>query len=82
MEHNDFMIGYKLLRDSLTTQAMIHYGNKSEEWVKNNVPGFVYDEPTYNFIISSATCINITDTMMIYDVFGQWQRVILRKNNQ
>lgn len=79
MEHNDFMAGYRFMREAITTQAMIHYGNKSEDWVKNNVPGFVYDEQEYNLIISSATCIHITDTMMIYDVFGQWQRVVLRK---
>lgn len=82
MEHQDFIVGYRYMREANISQAMVYFCFKSEEWIKENIPQVVYDEPIYKFIKSYSVCIHITKDTAIYEVNGLWQRITKKDSIQ
>jgi hypothetical protein len=78
MEHEHFIIGYRFMHEANISQAMAHFCLKSKDWIEENIPLVSYEQPIYNFIRSTGTCLGLQSDVMIYEVNGQWQRIICK----
>lgn len=79
MEYEEFKRHYSFMYVAHVSAASSYFFSKSEEWVKENVPIIAYEEPIYNFIRTTGTCVSLTEEVMVYEVNGQWQRIAIKK---
>jgi len=53
-----------------------YLSQKSQAWIFENIPLISYDKEICKFIMSTSACIGITETLCVYEIWGQWQRII------
>lgn len=78
MEHQDFITGYRYMREANISQAMVHFCIKPNEWLEEHIPLVAYELPIYNFIKFTGTMIALQSNVDIYEVNGQWQRITIK----
>lgn len=81
MEYAEFTIGYRFMREAAVSQATACLGFRSERWIEENIPLVQYDKIIYDFIVSTTWCIHVTENVAVYEVNGQWQRIIEKQQN-
>jgi hypothetical protein len=75
MEYEQFKVCCDYMYHANVAQAHNYLCSKSETWLKENIPLTTYSEDIYAFIVSTDTCIDITEEIRVYEVNGQWQRI-------
>lgn len=66
----------RFMYEAYVQQVSHHLFSKSQSWIFENIPLIAYDKEICKFIINTFACIDITETLRIYEVGGQWVRII------
>jgi hypothetical protein len=81
MDYEIFKQSCNYMYQALVAQAYSYLSQKPEDWLQKYIPIVEYSEAVSNHIFATAAAITLTENITVFEVNGQWLRIIVKPNH-